>query len=493
MGTTWTKTLGKEIFTATELSALMLKRLKEDASNFLKEEITQAVISVPAYFNNQQREATIQAGKIAGLTVMALINEPTAAAIAFGLHEKPDDHTFIVLDLGGGTFDISIMEYYDRILEVQATAGDNFLGGEDFTEVLISLYLQKNNLKIESLKIEEQKILYGVMETTKKELNDKENILIPILFKNTQETTISQSEFLTASSKLIEKLKSTITQAIIDSKLNIRDIDDLLLVGGSSRLKMFRDLSMKLFKRIPSNTIDSDLAIAAGSAIQASLKSKNTELADVVLTDVSSYSFGVAINNPNSDNDLLFSPIIDRNTVIPVSRVSHYVPTYQDQDTLRFKIYQGEHRLVKENLFLGELDVQLPMGDKGQSGADVRFSYDSNGVLDIDITVIGTQQQYNKVILSGDKGLTESDIQTTLTRLNKFKQHPREDEIHIHIIATADKLYTLATGDLRENILQNIKWFESELESQDRKRIQVSYSKFSTYLTQVQEELNVFK
>lgn len=493
MGTSWTIRLKDEIFTATELSALMLKSLKEDASVFLNKEITQAVVSVPAYFNNQQREATIHAGKIAGLEIKALINEPTAAAIAFGLHEKPDDHTFMVLDLGGGTFDISIMEYYDKILEVQATAGDNLLGGEDFTDTLISLYLEKNSLTKKDLTSHQYQKIYFTLENAKKSLNEKENIIIPVLFENTQETSISQSEFMDVSKKLIRKIQDTIKQAILDSKINISDIDDLLLVGGSSRLQLFRDISMKLLKRIPSNAVDPDLAIAIGSAIQAGLKSKNEELDDVVLTDVSSYSFGVGINNPNNETDLLYSPLIERNSVIPISRTSNYVPIHENQDMLRFKVYQGEHRLVKDNLYLGELIVDIPNDESGKLGADVRFSYDSNGVLEIDVTVTATQKQYNKVILTGDRGLTESEIEITLNRLKKFKQHPREDEENIHLISIADKLYTFATGDLRENILNNIKWFESILETQDRKKIKASYDEFSIYLSHIQEKLNVFE
>lgn len=493
MGTTWTTQLGTEHFTPTELSALVLKSLREDASTFLNSDITRAVISVPAYFNNKQREATIQAGKIAGLTVEAIINEPTAAAIAFGLHEKPDDRTFMVLDLGGGTFDISIMEYYDQILEVQATAGDNYLGGEDFTKVLIDLYLKKHNLDYFKLTLQEREIIYTIMEHAKKVLNDEEEIIIDPMLGVNDTFTITQADYLAASVELLSKIKSIITQAILDSKLQISEIEDLILVGGSARLKLFKELTMKLFKRIPSANINPDLAIAVGASIQAALKAKNKELADVVLTDVSPYTFGTGIMNPNDMDNDLYSPIIERNTVIPVSRSSDYVTTEKNQTTLIFKVYQGESRLVKDNLYLGELTVKIPKAAAGMQGAEVRFSYDSNGVLDIDVKVNSTGVMNNKVILSGEHKLSDAELQNSLNRLAKFKFHPREEEANRTLIATAEKLYTFASGDLREQVSNNIKWFESVLETQDRKKVTSATKEFEEFLAELQEALNVFE
>ena len=493
MGTTWTRQLGKEHFTPTELSALVLKSLREDASTFLNTDITRAVISVPAYFNNKQREATIQAGEIAGLTVEAIINEPTAAAIAFGLHEKPDDRTFMVLDLGGGTFDISIMEYYDQILEVQATAGDNYLGGEDFTKVLIDLYLDKHGLDYFKLALQEREIIYTIMENAKKVLSEEEEVVIDPMLSVKEPFTITQADYLAVSSELLSKIKTIITQAILDSKLQVSEIEDLILVGGSARLKLFKELTMKLFKRIPSANINPDLAIAVGASIQAALKAKNKELADVVLTDVSPYTFGTGIINPNDMENDLYSPIIERNTVIPVSRSSEYITTGKNQDELIFEIYQGESRLVKDNLRLGELKVKIPKGPAGEQAAEVRFSYDSNGVLDIDVKVKSTGVMHNKVILSGDHKLNDAELKASLNRLAKFKFHPREEEENRTLIATAEKLYTFASGELRDQISNNIKWFESVLETQDRKKAQSANKEFAEFLAEVQESLNVFE
>jgi len=493
MGTSWSIKLGVEEFSATELSALVLRSLKEDASTFLNSEITRAVISVPAYFNNKQREATIQAGELAGLRVEAIINEPTAAAIAFGLHEKPEDTTFMVLDLGGGTFDISIMEYYDQILEVQATAGDNFLGGEDFTRVLIDFYLETHGLCFEKLTLQKREVIYTIMENAKKELNEHESIIIQPIFDIEQPFIITQKDYLRISSELLIKIKTIIKQAILDSKLQVSEIEDLILVGGSARLKIFKELTMKLFKRIPSAHVDPDLAIATGASIQAALKDKNKELADVVLTDVSPHTFGIAIRNPNNPNQSLYSPIIEKNTVIPVSRSENYFPTERDQTSLLLRVFQGENRLSDENFYLGELLVKIPKGSAGSKGVDVRFSYDTNGVLDIDVKVLSTGAMHNKVILSGNTKLNALELQTTLNRLLKFKLHPREDEGNITLIATAEKLYTFARGDLREQISNNIKWFEGILETQDRKKVATAAKEFAKFLVYVQEELNVFE
>ena len=493
MGSSWSIKLGEEEFSATELSSLILRSLKEDASTFLNSEITRAVISVPAYFNNKQREATIQAGELAGLEVEAIINEPTAAAIAFGLHEHPEDTTFMVLDLGGGTFDISIMEYYDQILEVQATAGDNYLGGEDFTRVLIDFYLEKHGLIFESLTLQEREVIYTIMENVKKELNEKESVVIDPMFSISEPFTITQGDYLRISSELLLRIKTIVTQAIIDSNLQVSEIEDLILVGGSARLKIFKELTMKLFKRIPSANIDPDLAIAIGATIQAGLKDKNEELADVVLTDVSPHTFGVAIKNQNNPNQPLYSPIIERNTVIPVSRSECYFPTEKEQTQLLFKVYQGENRLCEENFYLGELLVKIPKGSAGEKGAEVRFSYDTNGVLDIDVKVLATGVMHNKVILSGDNKLSALELQSSLNRLSKFKFHPREDEENRMLIATAEKLYTFAVGDLRKQIANNIAWFEAVLETQERKKIAIDAKEFAKFLAYVQEDLNVFE
>ena len=491
IGSDWKCKLGSSIFTATELSSFVLKSLREDAEVYLGKPISKAVISVPAYFNNTQREATIQAGILAGLEVEGIINEPTAAAMSYGLHEKPDEYTFIVLDLGGGTFDISVMEYYDQILEVQSTAGDNHLGGEDFTEALIGLYLEKNHLTSKDLKAQEVELVYTHMERAKKELSSKGSIRIDPLDPVKGHTTISYQEFKESIQPLLDRVKSTITRAILDAKVDVGSLDAMLFVGGSSRLECFRELSMKFFRKIPLATMNPDLAIASGATIQAALKAKKQELSDVVLTDVSPYSFGVDVHNINHSTESLFDPIIERNTVVPVSRISHYEPVHKLQPELLLKIYQGEHRLVSQNHYLGEIAIKLPMRLKNKPVIEVRFSYDSNGILEIDAKVLDTGKSYNKLIISDSRNLSQKEIEETLRRLEKYKQHPRENERNVEIVAMADKLFTITKEPMRGDIQENTILFESILATQDRKKIQKAYREFSEYLSNIQVELHI--
>jgi molecular chaperone HscC len=492
MGSNKEFNVGNDTFTAVELSSMVLKSLKDDATDFLGEEITRVVISVPAYFNNKQRKDTIKAGELAGLKVEAIINEPTAAAIAFGLQNDEDDSTFVVLDIGGGTFDISIMEYYDRILEVQATAGDNYLGGEDFTKVLMDFYLSNHSMHYDKLSLQDREKLYFIMENTKKQLNDKESVQIESILHKGENFTITQDDFYKVSAPLLLKVKNAIMQAVIDSQLQITDFNKIILVGGTSRLNMFQNLISKLFNQEPITGIDPDLAIAMGASIQAALKAKNQELQDVVLCDVTSHSFGIGVQNENDTDNSLYSPIIHRNSVLPISRSSNYVTASKNQTEINFKIYQGENRLVSDNLYLGEIRVNIPRNKEGEKGVDVRFSYDVNGILEIDLEVVSSGMKYNKVILNKDDKPSEKQIAETLKRLAKLKFHPKNDERNIQLLQKANKLYVLAYGNLKDEINEQAKWFESIIDKQDIRATNKVAKEFAQYLCEVERELDIF-
>jgi molecular chaperone HscC len=492
MGSNKEFNIGDDIFTAVELSSMVLKRLKDDTEEFLAQSVTHAVISVPAYFNNKQRKDTIKAGELAGLNVEIIINEPTAAAIAFGLQDDEDDSVFVVLDIGGGTFDISIMEYYDQILEVQATAGDNYLGGEDFTRALMDFYLLNHSMDYDRLSLQDREKLYFIMENAKKQLNDKESVQIESVLHKGENFTITQDDFYKASKPLLLKVKKTVMQAVVDSKLSIADFNKIILVGGTSRLNIFQNLIANLFNKEPIVGIDPDLAIAMGASIQAALKAKNQELQDVVLCDVVSHSFGIGVNNKNDADNLIYSPIIHRNSVLPISRSSNYTPIHNHQTEINFSIYQGENRLVGDNLFLGEIEVDIPKGSEGKKGVDVRFSYDVNGVLEIDLEVISTGIKYNKIILNKDEELSQEQLKETLKRLAKLKFHPRDDEKNIQLLEKANKLYVLAYGYLKGEINEQAQWFESIMEKQDIRKTNQAAKDFASYLIDVEQKFNIF-
>ncbi|WP_020396519.1 molecular chaperone HscC [Thiolinea disciformis] len=492
MGTDRQLTLAKKTYSAPELSAFVLKSLKEDAENYLGEAVTEAVISVPAYFNNIQRKATILAGELAGLKVERLINEPTAAAIAYGLHEKPEHTQFIVLDLGGGTFDVSIMEYFEGVLEVHASAGDNYLGGEDFTGILVSKFLSTLHLNKTQLNPHELQLVQAQMEQAKRQFNQADVIKVEPFLKAQKETiSLYKEDFIKLSEPLWQRLQRPIETALRDAKLKPADLDEVILVGGATRMQYFRSLIAKMFRRVPSANLDPDLVVAMGASIQAGLKARDQALEDMVLTDVCPYSLGVGTYNENdhlSTQGDLFSPIIERNTVIPCSRMSAYYTVNDNQTKLNLEFFQGEHRLVKNNISLGQLEVRLPKAKRGEEGVTVRLSYDVNGVLEVDVEVISTGEKHYKMILNTPSQLNEQDIAASKAKLSALKFHPREQEMNLALLARAERLYEGRLGDQREAVLRAIRWFESILEQQDPSAIGEAQTEFSQFLDTIEQD-----
>jgi molecular chaperone HscC len=496
----------RQSYTAPELSAFVLRSLKEDAETYLGEEVIEAVISVPAYFNNVQREATILAGELAGLKVERLINEPTAAAIAYGLHEKPENTQFIVVDLGGGTFDVSIMEYFEGVLEVHASAGDNFLGGEDFREVLVNHFLASTNTDRNSLSAKDLQKIYEQMEQVKRELNSADVVKVAPL-RIVQDKTVelnckdfnlysdsinlNRDDFIKLSQPLLQRIRYPIETALRDAKLKPSDLNEVILVGGATRMHFFRSMIAKMFRRLPAANLDVDLVVAMGAGIQAGLKARDAALDDVVLTDVCPYSLGTGVYN-NSDklgnHGDIFSPIIERNTTVPVSQVRSYCTVFDNQTQIMFEFYQGESRLVKNNIFLGQLEVSVPKAKKECESVDVRFSYDINGVLEVDVKVESTGEKYYKMVLNSPSELSEQDIQASKAKLAQIKFHPREHEANQVLIARAERLYEGRLGDEREEILTQLRWFEALLERQNARAVQQAQVEFADILDRIEKD-----
>ena len=484
--------LGKREYTAVELSSFVLSRLKEDAESHLGETITQAVISVPAYFNDTQRKATKQAGEMAGLNVERLVNEPTAAAIAYGLHDKPEHSQFMVLDLGGGTFDVSIMEYFSGVLEVHASSGDNFLGGEDFLDLLVDLYLKKTSLHREKLSRQELQKIQMQMELAKREFNVADTVNVePILASQTDTISISRDEFVKVTEDLLQRIQLPVETTLRDANIRAADLDEVILVGGATRMQSLRSAVAKMFRRLPMANLDPDLVVAMGAAIQGGLKAKDKALDDVVLTDVCPYTLGTGTHNEADTTGLqgdLYSPILERNTVIPASRVSSYFTVANNQKALQFNIYQGESRLVKNNIPLGEITVKIPKNKKGEEGAEVRFSYDMNGLLEVDIKVISTGETYNKIIQNAPGELSEAELEASRKKLSKLKFHPREEETNQLLIARAERLFESRLAADRDIIQNTLNWFESLLEKQDKREIEEGRIEFADFLERFEQD-----
>tara|TARA_Y100001934_G_scaffold282241_1_gene395061 strand:+ start:6045 stop:7733 length:1689 start_codon:yes stop_codon:yes gene_type:complete len=488
MGTDHKVKLGKQTFTATELSSLVLRSLKEDAETFLGEPVTEAVISVPAYFNDNQRHATKLAAELAGLKVERLINEPTAAAIAYGLHEKQEG-LFLILDLGGGTFDVSLLEFFDGIMEVHASAGDNFLGGEDFVDAMVDDVLREHRLSRDDLKPLTLQNLYLQMESAKRKLGPTDLVLTLDLGEKTVEHVVTADWFARISTPLLLRAKHPIERAIRDAGLHPGKIDEVVLVGGSTRLAIFRSTVGKMFGRLPSCHLDPDTVVAMGAAIQAGLMMRNEALDDVVLTDVCPYTLGTGvINEDNPRLGSYFLPIIERNCVVPVSIVKEICTAHDNQTELSIKVYQGENRLVDKNVYLGELSVQVPPAPRGEETVDVRYSYDMNGLLEVDVTVHSTGKTYNQLIEHTPGALSEADKQKALAKLSELKFHPRDGEDNRALLARGERLFESSLGDRRDYIADVMKQFERALERQNPAEIAKMQKQVKSVLAQLESE-----
>lgn len=432
MGTQKTYRLGSYTLSPVELSSFVLQSLKRDAESHLGEDVSKAVISVPAYFNDKQRKATKQAAEMAGLKVERLISEPTAAAIAYGFHQEEEDTKFLVFDLGGGTFDVSILELFEGVMEVKSVAGDNFLGGEDFTSLLMNAFLQSEGLKAEELDPQKLSLLFKQAEECKKALSGNGESCTMTLKANgrVREMEVDRKRFEKLCQPLMLKLRKPIERALRDADLMVDEIDAIILIGGATRMPIIKSTVSKMFGKLPFLTIHPDEAVALGTAVQVALKERNEAVQELILTDVCPFSLGTAISKQvgyDQYSDGHFFPIIERNTPIPVSRVERLAPIADQQKTITLEVYQGESRMVENNLKLGSLKVDIPPGPAGKEEVDVRYTYDVNGLLEVEVTILSTGEKKNMLIEQSDSGLSDEEMQERMEQLASIKIHPRAD------------------------------------------------------------------
>jgi molecular chaperone HscC len=490
MGTDKIISLGKRRFRAEELSALVLKALKSDAEAHLSVPIEEAIITVPAYFNDAQRKATKAAGELAGLRVERLLNEPTAAGLAYGIEARPNNTTFLVFDLGGGTFDVSVLEYFDGIVEVRASVGDTRLGGDDFTHA-ISKLLQKKYPSVAPVGSTPEfgdAALWRISEQIKRDLSDSAVASQSITNNNEKnDVSITREEFESASKELLDRLRRPIERALLDAQINVKDLSEIVLVGGSTRMPAVRQLAARLFQRLPLRTIDPDETVARGAAIQAAMKARYEALDEIVLTDVMPYSLGVItsdfINGRLVHNR--FSPMIERNTPIPVSRVSVFNTIHANQKEILLDIRQGESPIGTENLRLGELGVTVTPMPAGEAKVEVRFSYDANGLLIVDAKDMQHGESTSTVINHSANVMTPSQIEAAVKQLAALKVHPRDKQENIYLAERAKRLYGDFLGEARLHVQMLLSTFEAALDTQDEQIIRRARESFKKQIDEL--------
>lgn len=454
-GDAWVKAGGQD-YSPSQISAFTLQKMKETAEAYLGETVTQAVITVPAYFNDAQRQATKDAGQIAGLEVLRIINEPTAAALAYGL-DKQDGKTIAVYDLGGGTFDISILEIGDGVFEVKSTNGDTFLGGEDFDTALVEFladkFKSKENMDLRGDKLALQR-LKEAAEKAKIELSSAQTTEINLPFITARMEggsttplhlveTITRADLEKLVAGLIQRTLDPCKKALADAGLSAKDIDDVVLVGGMTRMPKVREVVKDFFGKDPHTGVNPDEVVAMGAAIQAGVLQGDVK--DVLLLDVTPLSLGIETLGG------IMTKMIDRNTTIPTKKSQVYSTAEDNQQAVTIRVFQGEREMAQDNKLLGQFDlVGIPPARRGVPQIEVTFDIDANGIVNVSAKDKGTgKEQQIRIQASG--GLSDADIDQMVRDAEKFAEEDKKRRAEAEAKNNAESLIHATERQLEEN------------------------------------------
>lgn len=467
--------LGGRRFKPEELSSFVLRCLKEDAEAYLGKKVTEAVISVPAYFDDERRKATKLAGELAGLKVERIISEPTAAAITYGLYDKKENTRFMVFDLGGGTFDVSILELYGTILEVRAVAGDNYLGGENFTEVIEQEFIKKNEIDTGRLDAKTRTAIHEAAESCKREFGEKKRLRMQCRIDGEmKEMSLTAKAYEELCEPLLERIRKPLQRSITDAHVKVSDIDQVVLVGGATRMPLIREFIVKLFRQFPDTSVQPDEAVALGAAIQAAMKARDKDVKEIILTDVCAFTLGTEVSVERPDGSFEsghYCPIIERNTVIPASRTERLYTLRDNQEKIRVNIFQGESRLTANNLLIGAMDISIPKRPRGEESVDVTYTYDINSILEVEVKVVSTGKVKKQIIKGKYNTMTDEEIKNRLEELSYLKISPRDQEENKLLLLRGERCYEESTGQRRTVIERCMRDFETALDSRERDRI----------------------
>lgn len=456
MGTNRVFELSGRTFTPQELSSFVLRQLKEDAEAFLGEEVVEAVISVPAYFNDNQRYATKEAGELAGLKVERLINEPSAAALTASRLGGKEEGSFLVFDFGGGTLDVSVVDYFDNVIEIIAVSGDNHLGGDDFDEKIARYFCEQYQISYNGLSSGEKASLLQYAEKCKRDLSVLKEVTYTFELNGEKKVTLDNVKLAKLGQDLFDRAAYVITRALSDSGRTMEDMDEIILVGGSSKMPVVGFFLLTAFGKQPHTAASPDEIVAMGAGIYAGIKERKEELRDLVLTDTCPFTLGIDIVNLADNKNPIMSPIIERNSILPSSKRRIYTNVYANQSKMSIKVYQGEGYYCRENICLGEIEIEIAKKKKGENKIEVCFTYDINGILLVEVADLdkGTKEQ---VVLTSDQfRLGGEELKQRLEEMKDYKLVPPGGIRTKLVLARGERLFAQMTGERRravENVM----------------------------------------